>query len=305
MAFDDAARGAQRAVAGNLVQVRTRSLPPGLLLGLAGGAFLALGVLAVPDSVTASVAVASSALLILGAGVLIALSRAAQAQADVAASLPDALEGVRAEVGNLESVRREHAKLRASMEDFAGAGARVAAVATELGAVARHLEAIDKDLGETRLQAHAAERREEETVRSIAEFLQSEERGFRNEAARPEDRDAAERRARDLVREMGRCGLSLIEPAPGDAVTPADHEVTAQESTDSVADGSVLRCQAWGYRFRGRVLFRARVVRAVQRASARPESVLLVEGAAPPAPDRSPSLTPPSAEDAGSPPTTN
>jgi len=268
------------------VEVRASAWPwqAGAMLAVAGAAFLCVARLSSEEGATRAVVYAASAVLLLGSGVTLLLARISAMQVAAISTFPEALDRVRGEVSNLEGVRREHSKLRASMEDTLHVMELVPDAVRRLGIVAEKLESLDRAMGDERIRAQQAERREEELAKTIVDILQAEERQFRHLDAPPSDREAVERRARAMARQVASCGPRLVTPEPGDSVQPEEHDVTENEASSAVSPGSVLRCTAWGYRFRDRVLARARVTRAI--APALTLSSNAVPGSAPAAEER-------------------
>lgn len=218
---------------------------------------------------------ASSAALILGAAFVLLSATVNRARVQLLETLPEALATVRTEVANLDAVRREHSKLRASLEDATASLSAMLSAVARVEAVSTGLQEVDRTIGETRHAMRQAEKREEETAKTALDFVRAEERAFRQRDGTDALSRAGEDRARAMIRDLAHCGVTLIDPKPADVVHPSEHEVVGTDPSDTVPEGSVLRCAAWGYRYRGQVLTLARVTTAARPPPAMPPAPAL------------------------------
>jgi molecular chaperone GrpE len=77
---------------------------------------------------------------------------------------------------------------------------------------------------------------------------------------------------RQIVDFLKECGVTEVIPAAGSTFDPHQHDALSQEVSDTVAEGTVLRCTRKGFKLKERLLRAANVVVSSGPAKAEPET---------------------------------
>lgn len=257
-----------------------RPAPSPLVFYLTAAGFTAFGVAGAvgailvptifPDHVSRQFAFFGGVAMLLTAGFTCVWPTMHRYQAEALIDLPVALNDVQARLTDLHTVRREHKKA-ADMIDGAAtvldqARTALADLSKEMAATLVQRAQLEQQLTEKRQEV---ERGHKETARwraGVVLFVEALERALDpSHPLPPEYRKAYEKATRDFLGCVGPLGLEVIRPNPNDPLDERIHQVEADELTEAVEPGHVVRCTGWGYRTGGTVERHATVVLAKPR----------------------------------------
>jgi molecular chaperone GrpE (heat shock protein) len=125
---------------------------------------------------------------------------------------------------------------------------------------------IAKELMELRQEKGNFKRDLENWNESAIEFFQILERGLENEENN-ERRNVMEKNLQEFEMIVKKLGFSRIVPSTNGKFDSREYECKAEEPSSGAEEGSILRCDRWGYRSGGEVLQRARVILAKKPAN--------------------------------------
>lgn len=209
------------------------------------------------DSSMRQVCLVMSSLLMLAATLVVVWPAVVEWRLSAVVDLPQTLSEVSASLADLEAVRREHFRARASIEQ-----ASVAFV-QQTNAYAQELERLKGELrGIRELDAELRALRQEKGVLDdtiaawygvAVDICEQMDVMLSHEDILPETREALNQLAEGLFRTLQRMNFAVIRPAVGLPFDKHLHEKVAEECDAEIAAQSVIRCTKWGYQYPGRV----------------------------------------------------
>ena len=119
---------------------------------------------------------------------------------------------------------------------------------------------IAKELMELRQEKGNFKRNLENWNESVIEFFQILELGLENE--KNERRNVMEKNLQEFERIVKKLGFSRIVPSTNGKFDSREYECKGEEPSSDAEEGSILKCDRWGYRSNATVLKRAEVILA-------------------------------------------
>lgn len=168
-------------------------------------------------------------------------------------NLPAALLEIRAQLSDIEGVRREHAAAKTAIETAAKeltlAQTGVFQLTEDLEAtLLKHHTFFDEDVADARIDRISAERQLKQWQMCVFQVFQQLERTLELKELPLDYLKAVDKIVNDLDRTFAQLGFTLVRPNKGDIFMHDLHHIVGEGQATDVPPGVVLSCTSWGFR---------------------------------------------------------
>lgn len=174
--------------------------------------------------------------------------------------LPVAVRRVQEAIADISTIQRESRRAIVELHDVHTQLERLAQEIDRSQQALNDLHANFSELAKLRQHIGQLERELTEWRDTAIAFFDLLERQLDNTALPADRRTVLEEVVRACERIVGRRGLTLIRPQPGDPFVPGEHRAVKSEYHPEIEKNSIVSCVAWGIREGSRIVRSAEVV---------------------------------------------
>ncbi|MTJ14622.1 nucleotide exchange factor GrpE [Anabaena sp. UHCC 0187] len=165
-------------------------------------------------------------------------------------------------IEELKRVGREYYRNTAAIEENSARVDKLHnGIEQEIGELIESNKSIAKELMELRQEKGNCQRELNNWYKSAIDFFQTLERGLETEKNH-ERLEVIEKNIREFEMLFNNRGLYRIIPSINGKFDETQHEFKGEEISSELEDGSILKCNRWGYRLGEKVLQPAAVILA-------------------------------------------